>query len=85
MPTTNTHYHITNRRISQMKNLTSSTLHCKCCGKKMPLPRKRGQRREFGHIKHLWCWGCKEVTAHVEQREGDYIENIDLLLKGELA
>ncbi len=32
----------------------------------MTIPRKRGQRREKGHIKHMYCYQCKEVTGFVE-------------------
>ncbi len=32
----------------------------------MTIPRKRGQRREKGHIKHMYCYHCKEVTGFVE-------------------
>ena len=45
----------------------SSDLRCKCCDNLFPIPRRKGNRRASGHIKHLWCIRCKERTEHVEQ------------------
>lgn len=44
----------------------SSKLVCEVCGTEMMIPRKRGQRRERGHIKHMYCYHCKEKTAFIE-------------------
>lgn len=43
-----------------------SYLICEECGGTFPIPRKRHQLRKRGHVKHLWCYRCKKVTAHIE-------------------
>lgn len=43
-----------------------SYLICEECGSTFPIPRKRYQLRKRGHVKHLWCYRCKKVTAHIE-------------------
>ena len=42
---------------------------CKCCGHTMYVPRRRGFYRKAGHIKHMYCPKCMEVTAHREKDE----------------
>lgn len=49
-----------------MALMESSKLLCEQCGTEMLIPRKRGQRRERGHIKHMYCYNCEEVTPFVE-------------------
>lgn len=49
-----------------MALMESSKLLCEQCGTEMLIPRKRGQRRERGHIKHMYCYKCEEETAFVE-------------------
>jgi Fe2+ or Zn2+ uptake regulation protein len=55
-----------------MENIYINHLKCEKCGSVMPIPRKRGEKREKNHLKHLWCYKCKETT---EFREN----SIDLL------
>jgi len=46
---------------------------CPECGMKFPIPRKK--RREKGHIKDLWCPGCKKIQKFVkgEQYESNLL------------
>jgi len=46
--------------------METSKLICEECGTEMLIPRKRGQRREKGHVKHMYCYKCKETTAFIE-------------------
>lgn len=46
-----------------------SNLVCEDCGNVFPIPRKQSERRGKGHVKHLWCYKCTGVTAHIEQAE----------------
>lgn len=50
--------------------MTESQFYCTKCGRKgIPIPRKKGQQRERGHLKKLYCLFCKEETNHAEVRE----------------
>lgn len=49
-----------------MVKMETSKLICEECGAIMQIPRKRGQRREKGHIKHMYCYKCKKKTAFIE-------------------
>ena len=46
------------------RNIDFSQFYCTQCGKRgLDLPRKKGQGREAGHLKKLWCPCCnKEVN-----------------------
>lgn len=49
------------------KRVIIHDFYCINCGASIPLPRK-GQEREKGHRKKLWCWKCNLVVNHVECR-----------------
>ena len=52
------------------KTRTAQTfLQCSCCGNINPIFRKRSKMKGKNHIKHMYCYKCKEVTAHVEVKE----------------
>lgn len=47
-----------------------SNFYCTLCGKKgIDIPRKKGQEREPGHLKNLYCIYCRTNTNHAEVRE----------------
>ena len=48
------------------KDIYISYLRCGECGAVFPIPRKKGARREQGHIKDLWCFRCKKITKFLE-------------------
>ena len=49
--------------------LSNSEFYCTKCGKKgLPVMRKKGQQREPGHLKKLYCIFCKEEVNHAEIR-----------------
>jgi hypothetical protein len=52
-----------------------STLVCRDCGSKFPIPRKSCSLRERGHIKDLWCYKCKRVAKFVENVVPQEIES----------
>ncbi len=61
-----------------MNNLTVSNMYCTQCGKKnIPIPRKKGQEREPGHLKQMYCIYCKKKQNMVEIKEmgSGYTEN----------
>lgn len=43
-----------------------STFVCPECGFEMQLPRKHSKLREKGHIKDIYCPGCKAVRKFKE-------------------
>ena len=45
------------------------TLVCPVCGSESFIQRRMCHLKENGHVKHLWCFSCQEVTPHVERRE----------------
>ena len=59
---------------SGSKTRTAQTfLKCSCCDNVNPIFRKRSKMREKHHIKHMYCYKCKEITAHVEVREDVFL------------
>ena len=49
------------------KNIIFSQFYCTHCGKKgIDIPRKKGDAREDGHLKVLYCLFCNDYTNHVE-------------------
>ena len=52
-----------------MTNYQISDFYCTQCGNKgIPIVRKKGQDREAGHLKNLFCLHCKTTTNHCEIR-----------------
>lgn len=51
------------------RKLEQVTLECMECGVMQTIWRKASRLKERGHVKHLWCPGCRDRTAHVEVRE----------------
>lgn len=46
---------------------TMSDFYCTNCGRQgIPIARKKGQQREQGHLKKLFCIYCGKDTNHVE-------------------
>lgn len=39
---------------------------CEVCGEKVQATKSTGKKTSAGHIKHMWCIKCKEVTPHVQ-------------------
>lgn len=59
-----------------------STFYCTCCGKRgIPIARKRGQGREAGHLKKLYCLNCKREVNHVECKEFTHYTEEDFLFE----
>ena len=51
-------------------NLSQSKFFCTECGNEgIPIIRSKGQTREPGHLKKLYCMHCKKEVNHVEIRE----------------
>lgn len=55
-------------------NFMPSKFFCTRCGKEgICLPRKKGSRREGGHLKKIYCVHCKDDVNHAEvSDEGRY-------------
>lgn len=56
----------------RMDNVTISDLYCEKCGFHTTVPRSRSRKRNFGHMKKLWCPFCKEEINFREVRDGDF-------------
>ena len=55
-----------------MAKMYRDRFFCTCCGREgIPIQRKKGQDREGGHLKVLYCLSCNKETNHVEIREFD--------------
>lgn len=47
----------------------TSEFYCTKCGRRgIPIARKKGQQREPGHLKRLFCLYCQEEVNHAEIR-----------------
>jgi len=56
--------------MSKHYNTLGSRFFCTKCGKEgIPIQRKKGQERESGHLKKLYCIYCGEEVNHVEIKE----------------
>lgn len=61
---------------------TLSDMYCTKCGQKgMPITRIKGQYRESGHLKRLFCLNCQEENNHVEVRPFAAYKYEDFLLE----
>lgn len=54
--------------------LVDTNLKCTCCGNVAVIQRGKSLKMEEGHIKHLYCFICKETTAHEESKYGVFGE-----------
>lgn len=52
------------------KRTAKTHLICSDCGTIYPMIRVKAMQKKDGHIKNLWCYRCKEVKPHVENKEG---------------
>lgn len=51
------------------QNYTTSDFFCTQCGERgIPVPRKKGDQREAGHLKKMYCLKCQKKTNHAEVR-----------------
>lgn len=57
------------------RNYSISYFICPECGNVFPLPRKKGSKRNKGHIKDLYCVDCNKIVKTTEIRSGDYYKD----------
>ena len=56
--------------MARNQKTSMSNFYCTKCGKQgLPVHRKRGQLREGGHLKKLYCIYCGVEVNHAEVRE----------------
>lgn len=67
------------------RNLISdNNFYCVKCGNKgIPIIRKKGQEREAGHLKKLYCLKCKDETNHAECKPFSHYDYPDFLYEFE--
>lgn len=58
------------------RNFSISTFICPECNTKFPIPRKKSNQREKGHIKDIWCPFCKDTRKMLEYKENEFIDNL---------
>ena len=62
-----------------------SDMYCTQCGRKnIPIPRKKAQQREIGHLKNMYCIYCKKKTNMVEIRSNSNYTLEDFKLEFDL-
>lgn len=49
--------------------------YCGKCGFVMPLPRKKSKKKEFAHLKKLYCIKCKEEVNFIEDNGKSFVYN----------
>ena len=47
-----------------------SPLHCMACGTVLWIPRFKSSRREFAHVKTMFCYKCKCECDFIETEKG---------------
>lgn len=40
---------------------------CEFCNNRMVAYKTKGQMTPIAHVKHMWCYICMDVTAHIQQ------------------
>ncbi|QEG13573.1 hypothetical protein MARVELLAND_42 [Bacillus phage vB_BspM_MarvelLand] len=59
---------------SGSKTKTCSTyLQCTECTNVVKIYRKKSRLKEKDHVKHMYCYKCKVITAHLEVKEDVFI------------
>ena len=48
------------------RKIIETFLECEICGNKTSIQRRMANQKKKGHIKHLYCYKCKERTPHIE-------------------
>ena len=48
------------------KNVTERIFQCPDCKTKQVAYKKSSRRTKEKHIKHMWCWKCKEEKGFVQ-------------------
>lgn len=51
----------------------------------MLIPRRKSALREDGHIKHMYCSGCGEITAFEERSEDTQVKFWEKFHEGVVA
>jgi len=51
---------------SDVSGMVQKHLKCGVCDEVFPIWRKANRNKSDGHVKHLYCVRCREITAHVE-------------------
>lgn len=46
--------------------IVETKLACPKCNNIQLIHRKACKRKEYGHIKTIWCYKCKDFTNHFE-------------------
>lgn len=41
-------------------------LQCRECGTEASIQRRKSLRKEPEHVKHYYCYKCRDTTAHIE-------------------
>lgn len=49
-----------------------SDLLCTVCEQQLTIPRKVGRQHKPGHVKHMYCPGCKTKSPFEEKVETDH-------------
>lgn len=61
-----------------------SDFYCVGCGTKgIPIMRKKGNEREAGHLKRIYCLHCKKEWNHVECKKFSHYDYEDFLVEFE--
>lgn len=56
------------------RTVTATTyLKCEDCGNVVQIHRKRSKLKEKNHLKHMYCYKCKDKTGHIEEKEDVFL------------
>ena len=51
------------------KTVKQTHLKCSVCEETVTIYRRKGYEKKYGHTKHMYCYKCKEETAHIEIKQ----------------
>lgn len=55
------------------RKFAATQLQCPECDNIQTIQRRQSKMREKNHIKHMYCWKCKETTGHIEVKEDIFL------------
>lgn len=53
------------------RSMKERVFKCETCGNKMIAYKRAGRNTSQGHIKHMYCFICKDRKAHIQQSKWD--------------
>lgn len=54
------------------QKMSERVFRCECCNNVQIAYKSQCHFTTKGHKKHMWCYKCREITAHIQQAKWQY-------------